>query len=303
MPIPVLYQSLPSPDPIIGDYAPLLTLHRDTLTEALTETRGWIVLAGVEGLDDPPRSLIDVEPSTWDGSMPTGARYQPRDVFIPLFYSAKSTRELRDTVRRMASLLDVKRGPVTLRLSHADGTIREINGRLAAPLSPAAFSQSEGSLWRKLGVTLRCSDPFWHGEQRSQTFSLGDPLPFLSDTFLPVTISESQVTGGTLITNAGDADAYPVWTLVGPCDSATITMHDTLFTVNDLTEGQTLVVDTRRGYQSVMLDDALAWGRLAQGAKLGALPPGDSFMSLTISGAGEGTELSMQWQERWLTAW
>lgn len=305
--MPIIVPVPPDPQqPVRGDQAPVLTLSRDSTEIALTENNGWIVLAGVEGLDDPPRALIEVEPATWDGSLSMGARYQARDIFLPLFYSTNTTSQVRVATQSLASLMDIKREPVTLELAHLEGTRRWITGQLSAPLSAGGFEGGEGPLWRKLAVTMHCPDPYWTGEHRYASFSLeGITVSFLSDTFLPMNVNASQVTAGTVITNPGDAEAYPRWTLQGPLAEAQVTVADTDWSLSGpLAEGETLVVDTRRGQQIVMVNDTPAWGRLAQGARLGALPPGESELHVTLNGATAVTSsLILEWQERWLTAW
>jgi hypothetical protein len=225
-------------------------------------------------------------------------------VFLPLHYTAGSTLELRATLRSLAALLDPKRGPVTLTVAHDDGTRRRIDGLLSAPFGQS-LEMAEGSLWRRVGVKLRCGDPFWAADQQTRTFRLGGtPPPFLSPSFLPVRLAESQITGALVVTNPGDADAYPVWTLTGPCDDAAISLEGTSWTVPaGLGDGQTLVVDTRRGVQSVTLDATPAWGALGPGAQLGALAPGDNDVTVTVTGATDDTVLDVAWAERWLTAW
>lgn len=302
MPILVPFPT-PAPTGYRAGTMPALALSRGSQRLDLSEANGWVILPGVEGLDDPPRNLIAVEPALWDGSLPLGARYAARDVFLPLHYAADSTESLRAVQRQVAALLDPKRGPVTLEVAHADGARRWIDGHAAAPYGKD-LGEAEGQLWRRVGVTLRCGDPFFSGEQQQRTFQLGGTAPqFLSNTFLPVQLSESQITGAVVIDNPGDADAYPVWTLTGPCDSATIALDGTSWTVNNLLASETLVVDARRGVQTVTVNGATAWGRLTPGAQLGALPPGDNDVAVVVVGATDATVLTVAWRERWLTAW
>jgi hypothetical protein len=284
---------------------PTLTLSRGGTALVLSLANGWVILPGVEGFDGPPPALIDVEPATWDGSLPVAARYAAREVFLPLNYAADSTEALRDTTRALAVLTDIKRGGmVTLEVAHADGTRRWTEGRLSAPFG-TALAMAEAGLWRQFGLTLRCGDPFWLGKNRSETFVVGGSVPeFLSDEFLPIQLADSQVVGSINIINYGDTDAYPVWTLTGPFDDATVTLDGLVWAVPDgLTDTEVLTIDTRRGVQSVMVNESAAWGRLAPGAQLGPLPPGGSHVDVTVTGATSATTLTVVWRERWLTAW
>jgi hypothetical protein len=156
-------------------------------------------------------------------------------------------------------------------------------------------------------VALRAPDPYFTGAEQTITWRLADDITeFLSSTFLPVQVGDSQVGGTVVIDNGGDADAYPVWTVTGPCSDLTCTAADgaTTFTVPaGLAEDEILVVDARRGEQTVTVDGAPAWDRAGSGALLGALAPGVNTLTVVASGAASTTTIAAAWTERWLTAW
>lgn len=305
MPIPTPFPPVAPPRFDAGSM-PGLSLSRGTQTLHLSETAGWVVLPGVEGLDDPPRSLIEVEPALWDGSLHIAARYQAREIFLPLHYADASTAGLRGVLRGLASLLDAKRGAVTLEVAHADGTRRSIDGALSAPFAKE-LAEGEGALWRRIGLALRCGDPLFSGEQQTLSFQMGGLVPgFLAAAqFLPVRLADAQVIGAITVDNHGDADAWPVWELTGPCDTATVTLDSTAWSLVDpLAPGETIVVDARRGaFHPVTIGGVSAWGHLAPGAQLGALAPGPNHVSAVVAGAESATRLTVSWRERWLTAW
>lgn len=304
--MPILVPDPPSPaQPRPRGTRPALTLIRGTTSLPLTEHAGWTILPGVEGLDDPPRTLIAVEPALWDGEQPTGVRFAPREVFLPLHYSGASTEQLRATIRSLATLTNPKHGAVTLLVSHADGTRRWIDGQSKEPLA-GALALGEGALHRTLGVTLRCPDPHWLSDERSITWSVGGSMPsLLSPTFLPLRLAESQVVGQQTITNTADADAACVWTITGPLTTASVTLDGQTWTIvaPGLTAAETLTVDTRRGVQSVTVNGVNAWGRLGPGARFATIPAGTSTVSVIATGATAATVMTIAWRERWLTAW
>ena len=283
---------------------PSLSLARAGVELWLTRANGWYVLRGIEGLDNPPVSLLVDEPATWDGGLFRDARYAPREVFIPLHLQADDNAELRDAVRDLASLLDPKRGAVTLTVNHPDGRTRSIDGYLAAPLGQA-LGAAEAMTWRRMGLSLRCPDPFWTGEESSTSLVVSSALvDFLGDPFLPLAVSDSQVAGTLTVNNSGDADAYPVWTVTGPASTITIDVDGrTWSTSSALGAGEVLTVDTRRGAQSVDVDGTAAWGRLAAGADLAPFPPGTTGVGVDITGATDDTVLEVTWSQKWLTAW
>lgn len=304
MPIPVPFVVRPFvPGP--SHVRPELTVTRGDLSLSLSSSRGWVVRPGVSGLDDPPRTLIEVEPATGDGSILTDVRYNAREVFVPLTYKASSPTRLRETMRALATLTDIKAGDVTLEIAHFEGIRRYIDGRMSTPFGINAMDDNEGGYWRTVGLTMRCFDPFFYGEQRSVRWVVGGAsVEFLSSTFLPASLDNSQVFGTAVIDNQGDAHAYPVWTVTGPCDELTLTAGDTLLTVPDgLLETETLVIDSRRGVKTFEIDGTAAWDRLQAGSVFATLPPGQTLIDGEAVGATVATTITVEWRERWLTAW
>ena len=139
------------------------------------------------------RLLID-EPATWDGGLFRDAHYTPRDVFFPLHLQADDNTAVRTAVRDLATLADPKRGPVTLTVHHPDGRTRTIDGYLSAPFGQALVA-GEAMSWRQAsGLTLRCPDPFLTGEASiGHLFVSTASVDFLRDPFLPLAVSDSQV--------------------------------------------------------------------------------------------------------------
>jgi len=283
---------------------PTLTLSRGADSIYLNAVNGWHVLPGVEGLDSPPVSLLTDDPATWDGSLFRDARYLAREVFVPLHLDAVDGDTMRTKIKSLAALTAPKRGAVTLTVEHPDGTRRFIDGYLSTTLG-TSLQRAEAFTWRRLGVALRCPDPFFYSTSSTSTFTVSATTQqFLSNTFLPVLLSNSQVAGTISITNDGDADAYPVWTIEGPASGIEVTVGTHTWTVPDgISADETLVVDTRRGQQSVKVNGDLAWGRLGPGADLYAFEPGTSTVDLDITGATSATTVSVTWTKRWLTAW
>lgn len=300
--MPILVPIPPRPQIInTATVAPGITLIKGSERLTLSMANGWLILDGVEGLDDPPRALVEIEPAAGDGSIFTDSRYTAREVFFPVHMYATTTVALREKMRLLAAFTA---GDLTLEVAHPDGTLRRIDGRLSRQFGQT-MGAAEGRLWRMVGLALRCFDPFFYGENRSLSWVIGgEPVEFLSEEFLPIGLDNSQVLGEAVITNSGDAHAYPVWTVTGPCDSLDIEVGDTAWSVPDgLADDETLVIDGRRGVKTCEIDGTSAWGRLAAGSVIGTLPPGDTLLDGEAVGATSATTITVEWRERWLTAW
>ena len=294
------------PDPPADGAAnfPTFALTRGGVTVWLTRPNGWYVSRGVEGLDTPPVGLVVDEPATWDGGLMRAARYAPREVFLPVHLQASGNADLRAAVRALATLADPKRGPVTLTVAHPDGVTRTIDGYLSGPFGQALIA-AEALTWRKIGLRLRCPDPFFGGGSAAASLVVAaSSVDFLGDPFLPLAVSDSQIAGTLTAVNDGDADAYPRWTLTGPASSAVIDVAGAAWQLTaPLGAGSVLVVDATRGAQSVTVDGTPAWGMLASGSQLAPLPPGATTVDVDITGATGSTVLAAAWPQKWLTAW
>ena len=264
---------------------------------------GLHLLPGVEGLADPPRVIQSDDPAQWDGSLYRGVRYSAREVFLPMYLEADHAHLLRPAMRRLAALLDPRRGPVTVTVQHPDADVRSISGRVSTPMATTSES-AEGAWWHRVGMTLWCPDPFWVSPPVSLTFRALPPSPFLGPAFLPMRLSSSQVLGDVTVDNPGDADAYPVWTVTGPVGALTVTSGAQAWSLPaGVAAGETVTVDTRRGQQRVADADGPAWGRLSASSRLWPLPPGRSQVSITATGTSTATAVDVTWEPRWLTAW
>lgn len=103
------------------------SLVRGSSTLQLSQSNGFYILDGVEGLDTPPVSLASIDPADLDGSFITNVRYQPRVIVIPLHIQAASAQASRALTRYLASYVNPQEGPVTLRIDNsADSTAQLI---------------------------------------------------------------------------------------------------------------------------------------------------------------------------------
>jgi len=275
----------------------------DTLDLELVN--GVLVLPGVRGLDMPDPITRSTEPIGWDGGRHESARYGFREVFLPI-EMVGTQPQLQALVARIIRILDVRRGPVTVTVAHRDGRKYTIAGMYAG-----GFDQDlpvGGGQWRhSAGITISCDDPYWQGEQRTIVFARGLVTvdPFLGEGFLPPSLSTAFKLGEIEIDVAGDAEAFPRWRVHGPGDE---------FTATDLTTGASwgfgeldatdeLILDARRGVQTITLNGERAWNLTTTGSILWPLQPGRSAIELAISEIGAESVIELSYTPRFLSVW
>ena len=146
-------------------------------------------------------------------------------------------------------------------------------------------------------------DPYWADVQPQR---LDFTPPPAKSFFAPYpTLTDGRVRGDVQIINDGQVDAYPRWTLTGPASAVTVANTTTgeAFTYGQpLAAGEQVVVETRRGAQSVrrVSDGA---NRLAAlnwpGATLWALHAGVNHVQLQMNGSGPGTSTVVEFRRRY----
>jgi hypothetical protein len=231
------------------------------------------------------------------------------------------SRAFKLTTRRMR--------PGVLRCRRPDGTVREIEAFYSDGLRGEG---GQNHLYARPVVSLLCPDGKWRDPaptvvERSFTGSGGGPIPDPITFFDPYrSVTSSSVVGGgdpgggsgdggggtsddpaslTTITNPGDEEAWPVWTVTGPMTqlrawNATL---DTRFALTyTLGVQQTITITTGqpsvRGPGDANLSKFIDWFNPA-GTELWPLTDGVNIVGLEVDGAGPTTKVRMAFTPRY----
>lgn len=266
-----------------------------------SEESGLVLMRGARGF-----GMIDVEHhrdsyASIAGSNWRGFRALEREFFLPLYlFSDGSSRDWQEHNRRFWRMLRSGR-TVWVHLRWPDGTRRRIEARYekggeeAFEMDPVFYG------WARYGLTLVAEQPYWEAVVPEQeTWGAALPVYFFGGGSAPGTgpglfgIAAPSTTGVTSITNPGDVEAWPVWTLRGPLTSAVLGIGDQTVTVPfALSSGQTLVIDTRPTEQTAMLDETT--DRTTDLASFGfaAIEPGED-VELTVTTTGTGGSVKVE---------
>jgi Phage tail protein len=266
------------------------------------------VLLGAKGLLMPGIALIEVETPFLDGSRITGVRMPARDIELPVLLEAADVMVLRTQLRAMAGWLDPHRGDGTLRVTAPDGSQRDLTCRYAGGLESATDDVAQaGPNWWVVALTLRAADPYFYATvPTTNVFTTAAPVPFFP--FFPLRLSESSVISSARPNNAGDVEAWPVWTVTGPATSLTLgntTTGDSLSLTLTLGVGDRVVIDTRPGKKSVVLTTAAgvtsnALGGLTPTSSLWPLAIGFNDLSIAMGGSTTQSQVRLDFVSRFL---
>lgn len=259
---------------------------------------GHFTTRGIGGWGATPVSRVD-DPASRGGVLTRHVRDEPRSLTWPLHIWGATHVEFTTRMRAIVRAFTQTRylGPGTLRITHPDGSAREI---LAYYEDGLGGDVGQGWVSASPVLTLFCPNGFWRDvESLTDTRSYSVGTPYLAPY---PTVSSGRVLGDTQLTNPGEADAWPSWVITGPATQVTATNHTTgeAFTLTyTLASAETITVTTDpptvRGPAGQVLTSALNW----PGAELWPLQPGVNDVEFAVSGSGAGTAIELSYVPRY----
>ncbi len=271
---------------------------------------------GVTGRFMPPVTVtVGLTPGIPGGQI-DDVQVDPRRVVVSAVFVDESEQALRDHLRALTAALYPAAGvPGVLRGTIVgSGAQREIDAlyELGLGLDETWVAQrggptSDGRWYQMAGLTFLCvPDPMWRGTTDAvHPFAAATPTTFFP--FFPLVLTGSEVLDTATLTNDGDVDAYPVWTLTGPFNGATlvnVTTGERLGVSSQLLAGETLTVDTTPGVTSIVDQDGVSrFAEITTDRDFWTLPPGDTEVRIEMAELDvAASDASVTWRVRYLTA-
>jgi phage-related protein len=251
----------------------------------------------------PPVSFIEDDIPAQDGARLRAVRVRPREVTVPVAVVGADQTEVRTTLRTLMRTLNPKRGDGRLRVTGPDGTVRDLTCRYSQGLEISEqFEKFVG--WQRAVLVLRAVDPYWYDTAAtSTTYTVETPEPFFP--IFPLKLNSDTVLGTQTVDNTGDVEAFPVWTVHGPCTSITLANSTTGQTIDlpiTLTSTQVVTIDTRPFRKTVRRDDGTnLYGSLSTSSALWVLPTGLSTITVELPGATVDSYVTLTYSRRWLS--
>lgn len=255
----------------------------------LDGSQGITLTSGLRGTGIAPTS-VRIQNSAGDGGTWRSTRRVIREFDLPMFVSGDGRDEVEARLRRLAQALSDRVGTPYLRAVYSDGTgpfdieVHYTGG------AETTFGEDASTTFCRWAITLQAPQPYWTSVDSESLFLGASPdtrglLPRLVN--LPV--KSSQVIGEFTVDNAGDVDAFPVWTFRGPMDSVTVTAPNgqSFAYVDAIEEDETITIDTFHG-TVVDQTGANKYGSLGSSPKLFSIAPGRSILNVEAEGTSPG---------------
>lgn len=276
-------------------------LHLSAWMDATTRAR---VLKGLAGLGMPP---VDTQwaAGAGDGETFKGARVLPREVRLPLVILGADRAQCSQLYNRLAIML-APNNTARLRASEPGGAVWETHVVRTAGGDYTWGTGTNGRTAIITEVTLRAGDPYWTATTAQQrTLAAGDSGRGLIPGLAELKLTATQAVGVAGIENTGSAEGRPVWTIEGPTSKFTATSPsgDVLEwdgardPEGNLAEGDTLTLDTRTG--AVTDQNGLnRFGGMSTAPKFWKIPPGESTITVELTGATAASLVRVAWFPR-----
>jgi len=274
-----------------------------------TFTASQATLEEFAGAGLPDIRASEENKSQQDGSVATGYRYGGRtfgwsgrlsaDTFA--LYLAER-RELMEALS-MQNYTDIAGYEMTFTLlDDSELTLRAVRVINAV----FDFPGDEPSIeWNSYQVTFRAAFPFLEGTETTGTqqvtsSAFGVVVPAPVPAPLTSTSSATSSTDPLTLTNAGNANAYPVYTITGP---------GTTFTISNSTTGHSMVIsETLAAGENIIID---TWAKTVTKGGVNILStmsgawiylqPGANTLTLTVASASDSnTELQTVYKDTYL---
>lgn len=260
-----------------------------------------------------PAAVSERSTALLPGARVVAARHLPRDVVVPIRIVGDTPGDVEDALAELARCIDPVAGAVTLTVARPDASVRTLTARYSTGLEQLTMAWC-GAAEISGAVALRAHDPYWRSDVAPLTFD-----PIADGTTTTATDWDAAGAGWNdalvpfngfggsdllaTVDNAGDVETWPVFTVTGPATE--VRWHNlttgTVWRIDSLAAGQTLVVDTTPGVRTVSIDGRNAYGRLVAGSTLWGLSRGDNTIVVRLAGSTGATTSQMAFAPRYLT--
>lgn len=270
----------------------------------------------VTGLGRPPVRDSDVDQPSMDGQFAGPDYWAGRqiqfDAAVRIPGDAAACHDMVATLQAATDAAAVRLAGgqgMNLRIKRPGRPVKALTVR-ARKLDPEYKQVIHGYV--PLDIELLAHDPTFYADDVSTTEL---PLGWLTGGgFAAPVVAPIYVQDGTTaadrpgwVTNTGDADAWPVIRITGPCAHVTVTHvasgRTLAFPTLNLAAGRWIEVDTRPGYRTVTFDNggnATTYLSPSSRIDLFSLPPGTSEMRWTAFDNTNTSRLRVTWRDAYI---
>jgi hypothetical protein len=212
-------------------------------------------LSGLMGLSEPESEFFGRSTPALDGRRITGFRHPSRRVFWPLKLTGDSSLDWLTKRRAFFNSLSYSVDGI-FTVTADDGSIRTIALHMGSQSDNGYQIDPALVYYERLELEMVADDPWWKGPQVVTEFApVGDVLPFFATTTDRVfNLMSSNTVSSATISNSGDVEAWPLYTITGPVSEFSATISGGVVSSNtNVVDGAVLVINTDPTVQTATL--------------------------------------------------
>jgi hypothetical protein len=234
-----------------------------------------------------------------DGATHRATRVLPRTIDVPMKVTGQNRDEVQLALSKVAKIVAPTAGDVRLGVL-LDGEEWYAMVRRTGGGDYTMGEDSDGVSFCLFVITFRAGDPYWQrANEESRVIvpgGLGKGLLRGIGSLQGLELSTTSGLGTVAFTNAGDVDAYPVWTVTAPFTTFTLTgPAGEVLNYNAAKATGSIIINTELG---TVVDEAGVnkYASLGPAPQFWTVPPGASAASIVVPGAvGGSTEIRVYW--------
>ena len=254
---------------------------------------------GFKGL--PPMQAYTLETPLTDGDVSRFVLAKARPLEVHLLVKGGNITDYEQVRRVLQNGMNPKLGTGFFRCMAADGSLRDVNCQYVDGFAGDETWGVSSPQHEELILGFLAHDPYFYD-------TVAQVLPFTASAatalfpIMPLKLSSSALASGNFsIFNAGDVEAFPVFTIAGPGTNPTLTNNTTGKSISatiTLTAGQSLIIDTQA--KTVKREDGSnQFSTLSFASVLWTLATGNNLLNLTMGGTGAGSQITVSYKNRW----
>lgn len=264
------------------------------------DNKYYTVTTGLRGFGIPS-PVLRIDPSASNGGTFRYAKRDVRELDVPIVIRGDDEEYVEALLRRLSNIL---RDKVTLMATLDDGSRWYLETYYAGG-GETTFGSTANSHFCQWDLILRAPQPFWQSDEPfgvsivQDTTTRGLLAGSSPKSLAFLRIKTSQAFGSVPFYNDGDIDAPAKWVINGPSTLLTIQRSDGVgFTYGtSMSASDTLYIDCEAG-TVVDQNGVNKYGGLGTAPKLFSLPPGTSFITITVTGATSATKVRGTFMKR-----
>lgn len=269
------------------------------VTVEFTDQVNYWVLPERTGFWNLTYQLAEVTTPMQAGTRVMASIQDPRAIDILLLVKDTTFTALRSRLRLLVSYLNTADADGTLTVMDEGGSSRSVSCRYKGGMEVV----EERTNWAKFAISLYAASPFWmDASATSNSYTSGTPALFFP--FFPLKVSSSTIFADITVSNSGDVETFPIWTIRGPGSGLVITNNTTgklLSLTYSIGVGETVIIDTRAGAKTVLLNDGTnLYSLLSAASSLFPLQVGSNSIRVELNGTDTNTLVTLEYYRRYI---